>query len=313
VGLQDIAGYARNFVWGLDWDKVRQQSGKDLPPEQLVMDSEGWYAYTSQLIIAQERAQRIRDQLALPWEVPIDQVAVAKIALEDGLTSREDVFWTAVNANWTFLSSDKAIAFDTEKYRILIGEMWLNALTITFGHLDGYFQFSGVATPEEIVDSADKVHAFFEGMQYLWEKGYLDPLKAANATMPPDAVALSGLGAGPLAPSVRKLIGWTLLGAIAIIGLYIMLYAVFSRYADMVNECWERADREADTERKQRLWELCQEQQLNLQEHGPDPLGTKAAVNTLAIIAGVGLLAYGAVMLMPQMARSMRKTRREAR
>jgi hypothetical protein len=310
VGIQDIAEYAKNFIWGIDWGKVKERAGVDLPLEQLVLDPEGWGAYNDQIEIAFRRAKPIMDRLALIWEVPLEQVAAAKIAIDDGLVSRESFFWTAVNANHTFLASDEAVAFDTEQYRVMMTEMWINALEVAVGHRTGFFALAGEATAAEIVDSANKVHAFFEGVVYLADKGYLDPLKEKNPAIPPDAVDLGPVsGWTSVVIASRRVIGWTLVGAIAVLALYLVIDGALERYASMVDNCWERADREPDALRQEKLWALCQEQQLALQE-GLDPAGIKKAVNTLAIVGGVGLLAYGAIMLMPHFAKSLRASRR---
>jgi hypothetical protein len=247
-------------------------------------------------------------KLDLMWEVPIEQVAYVKAALDDNLLDKESEFWTAVNLRYNFLADADAVAIETERLRVLLSQLWLNALEIAVGHKDALYQLASSAAPEEIVSSADNVHVFFEGIVYLYDHGYLDPLRKSGAAPPPDTPSLSGLGTPVAVPWL--VVGWVLVGALAVLAAYVLLDAHLERQAQLVRDCWQRAEAESDPERRSLLYELCSAQQRDLSKaESFDPFGVGKALHTFAVVIGVGLLAYGAVMVTPGLLRAARRRR----
>jgi hypothetical protein len=308
MGLLEIAQEARKYIFGVDWDQVRADSGLDEPAEDLIYDA--WPEYTAQLQIAWERANYVMQKLALAWEVPLEQIGPVKAALDDELINKESQFWAAVNLRYNFLADEQSIAIETEKFRLLLSKMWLNAMEIAVGHKDAIYQLASDASPAEIISSADNVHAFFEGIVYLYDHGYLDPLRKTGAALPPNAPGVAGLGAAVAVP--WYIIGWVLVAAIAILAAYLLLDAHLERQAELVRDCWERAQRETDPERRELLLQLCSQQQADLSKAETfDPFGVGKALNTVAVVIGVGLLAYGAVMLTPELLRGMKRRRQK--
>ena len=291
--LVQIARYGRQYIQGIDWEAIQAETG--LAPNDAVYD----LAYLDALAAAYRQALGVRNKLTLSIDVAASAQGLAAWEQSKNIiTNRSEQFMAAVNANAQWISG--APEFHVETYRALISRVWINVVSAMQAHMKLILQHGGVA-PEDIVASADIVYSGCKGIVTLYELGMLDPIKRSGAAPTPAPTSGLGVAAGGVAVVVLA----------SLVGLAVIAWVIYAgenaaQTAQLADDLCEAAINEPDPELREPLLEACVEVRKAIAtELNKDP--GEAALNTAVTILSVGVIAYGAVLLLPRVMESWRK------
>jgi len=291
MGIRDMANAARGYLRGVDWVGIRDQTG--LAPEEAVYD----IAYLDELVGVFERAEAVRAQLDLSWDVPTAGSGAAWSMAERGLLSVEGAFMHALNANQPWMATQ--VEYDVELWRAFVSKLYLDALQCAVIHRNLVLQVGGV-DPATIGPSADAVASSFEAILGLWELGVLDPLRRRNPRQAP----LAGLGEITVVSAV--LIGSVL--AVAIIAAAMVLSERTQSTMALADDICAAALAETNPERRAALLEACGQLREQIIAAMAKQPGEVALEKTL-IVLSIGALIYGAVLLVPHFKRALSRAK----
>jgi len=207
---------------------------------------------------------------------------------------------------------DAELVMDLELFRAVITKIYKDALEGCLTHIQYILQLAGVE-PREIAQSADHVSVAVESLEWLLEYGVLNPILRKPRAVEPwmgrmleGASPASGLGAWQVALAI----GISAAVVVAVIAAALVVDEENGRLAAQREAICAEAMRNPDDEYHRRVLDACVELNKAAQENMQPP-GIEG-INKALMIAAVGLVIYGAVLMAPHFTRALGKAKVES-
>lgn len=276
---------------GLPWDQYDEQGALLADPrftykDRLLELEKPFFDVVASLVIKEE----YRDLRAA-------QGRAAITTLYNRLSAVSGNVWSALKNGAPILAYEEGVKIDKVMYKASLATIAAYAADGADLHYDGIMDDAvhlGKITPEDRERHADTVAQIFQAFVLLDEEGAFEDMKSSRP--------VAGVGVAPLAA------GWVIVLVVAILGLCYLVWAVFiaSKTQDKVVEWCDKLIEQGGTEQAQ----YCVESLQNMQNESLAQLFTP--LNKVAVVAGIGLVAYLGVMMMPSVVQSFQLARREA-
>jgi hypothetical protein len=319
MGLYEMARGAYDHIQGVDWDALQAQTGLGI--DDVVYD----IAFIDYMKELSQRLLVIRQTVELSWDIMTPEAAIAFDMAERDVLSVEGSFARAVSLN--VQDMDEELMIDRELFRATITKLYKDALEGVYTHTNYVLQMAGF-TPTEIARSADQVSVAIESLELLLSWGVLNPIlrkpQSLNPEVGREVQQTSGLGF-VLTTGVAWAISIGAVLVVAVIAAAMVSNKEMTRLGDQRKIICDIALNDPHAPNREAILKACVDLQREAQNNMKPPTGTEGLNKAIQIVA-IGLVAYGAVLMMPHFtkalgqaklrkgaAREARKAQREAR